>query len=218
MILAHIEISVLAAYILMVVGFIVMIWGAKNLNKQSNARIILIVGVLMVIGGVVCRFSVSLEKTEDARLLRNAHAFLSAKAERAASYIADRFPDGGAAAFLIDDESNSDSDSDNRYLLDDLQRRLSEKGVACDEVLVVGEMTVDKKTGEEKREEATDAGIMKKKLDQVYDKVDIVVNFVGLPDSTSELKKITFLTKKNTATKRNNMLLIGDLGLPYVEQ
>ena len=59
---------------------------------------------------------------------------------------------------------------------------------------------------------------MKKKLDQVYDKVDIVVNFVGLPNSVSELKKITFLTKKNTSTGKNNMLLMNDVGLPYVEQ
>ena len=45
-----------------------------------------------------------------------------------------------------------------------------------------------------------------------------VVNFAGLPSSTAELKKITFLTKKNVATGKNNMLLMNDGGLPYVEQ
>ena len=218
MILANIELPILAVYIVMAVGFIVMIWGAKNLNKKSNARIIMIVGAVMVLGGVGGRFCVSAEKSEDARLERNAHIFLNAKAEKAATYIADRFSDGGTVAFLIDDESYNDSASDNRFVLDDLQSRLSDKGVTCDEILIVGELGVDKKTGEERREDPTDATIMKKKLDQVYDKVDIVVNFVGLPDSTADLKKITFLTKKNAATGKNNMLLMCDTGLPYVEQ
>ena len=218
MILANIELPILAVYVVMAVGFIVMIWGAKNLNKKSSARIIMIVGAVMVLGGVAGRFCVSAEKSEDARLERNAHIFLSAKAEKAASYIAGRFPEGGMAAFLIDEESYNDSSSDSRFVLDELQTRLGEKGVGCDEVLIVGEMGVDKKTGEERREDPTDASIMKKKLDQVYDKVDMVVNFVGLPGSTADLKKITFLTKKNTATGKNNMLLMTDTGLPYVEQ
>ena len=218
MIFANIELPILAVYIVMAVGFIVMVWGAKNLQKKSNARIIMIVGVLMVLGGVGGRFCVSAEKSEDARLDKNAHIFLTAKADMAANYIADRFSDGGTVAFLIDDESYNDSSSDTRFVLDELQKRLGEKGVTLDEVLIVGEMGVDKKTGEERREDPTDATIMKKKLDQVYDKVDIVVNVVGLPGSAADLKKITFLTKKNTATGKNNMLLMTDTGLPYVEQ
>ena len=102
--------------------------------------------------------------------------------------------------------------------MEEIQKRLEEKGATWTEVLTVGEMGTDKKTGEERMEDPTDAAIMKKKLDQVYDKVDIVVNFVGLPSSVSDLKKITFLTKKNTSTGKNNMLLMCDIGLPYVEQ
>jgi predicted nucleotidyltransferase len=37
-------------------------------------------------------------------------------------------------------------------------------------------------------------------------------------DSLSDLRTITFLTRKNTATGKNNMLLLSDFGLPYVEQ
>ncbi len=218
MILADIEPAVLAVYIVMAVGFIVMVWGIKNLSTKSNARIIMGLGALIVFGAVGASFFVSGEKSEDARLEKNARIFRTAKAEKAASYIAERFPDGGSAAFIIDDESNSNSASENYIVLQELQNRLSEKGVSCGDVIIVGELTTDKKTGEEVREEPTDAAIMKKKLDQVYDKVDIVVNFAGLPSSTSELKKITFLTKKNTASGKNNMLLMCDNGLPYVEQ
>ena len=218
MILADIEPTVLAVYIAMAVGFIVMVWGIKNQNTKSNARIIMILGAVIVFGCVIGSFFVSGAKSEDARLAKNSRVFLMAKAERAASYIADRFPEEGSAAFLIDDESYSNSESDSYIVLQELQTRLSAKGVSCGEVLIVGETGVDKKTGEEKREEPTDASIMKKKLDTVYDKVHIVVNFVGLPGSISDLKKITFLTKKNTATKKNNMLLMTDNGLPYVEQ
>ena len=219
MILANVELPVLAVYIVMAVGFIVMVWGIKNQNTKSNARIIMFLGAAMVVGGVVGRFLVSPEKSEDARVEKNARIFHMAKAEKAASYIADRFREnGGTVAFLIDEASNNDSESDTRFMMEELQKRLEEKGVSWSEVLTVGEMGVDKKTGEERLEDPTDAAIMKKKLDQVYDKVDIVVNFVGLPNSVSELKKITFLTKKNTSTGKNNMLLMNDVGLPYVEQ
>ena len=219
MILANVELPVLAVYIVMAIGFIVMVWGIKNLNTKPIARIIMIVGVAMVIGGVVGRLFVSPEKSEDARLAKNVRIFQMAKAEKAASYIAERFQEnGGTVAFLIDEVSYEDSSSDNHIVLEELQKRLEEKGVSWTEVLTVGEVGTDKKTGEDRREDPTDAAIMKKKLDQVYDKVDIVVNFAGLPSSVSELKKITFLTKKNTATGKNNMLLMSDTGLPYVEQ
>ena len=219
MILANIELPVLIVYVLMVVGFFVMVWGIKNLNKNSKARIIMVVGLVTVLGSVVGRALISPKKSEDARFDRNARTMLTAKAERAADYIANRFQENGATvAFLIDEESNNNPDSDNHFVMEELQKRLEEKGANWTEVLVVGEMGTDKKTGESVREDPTDATIMKKKLDQVYDKVDMVVNFVGLPSSTSDLKKITFLTRKNTATGKNNMLLMCDIGLPYVEQ
>jgi len=217
MIFADIELPVLSVYVAMAVGFIIMVWGIKNMNTKSNGRIIMGIGAVIVFGSVAASFFVSGEQSEDARLEKNARTFRSAKAEKAASYIAERFS-GGSAAFLIDDESNSNYESDSYLLLQEIQNRLSEKGISCGDVLVVGELTTDKKTGEERREEPTDAAIMKKKLDQVYDKVDIVVNFAGLPNSISELKKISFLTKKNTGTGKNNMLLMVDNGLPYVDQ
>ena len=218
MIFAAVELPVLSVYIAMAVGFIVMVWGIKNMNTKSNARIIMILGAVIVFGAVVSSFFVSAEKSEDARVVRNGRIFQTSKAEKAASYIADRFPDGGSAAFLIDDESYSNTESGSYFILNELQSRLSEKGISCEDTLIVGEFTTDKKTGEEVRVDPTDATIMKKKLDSVYDKVDIVVNFAGLPSSASELKKITFLTKKNTASGKSNMLLMNDSGLPYVEQ
>ncbi len=222
MILANIELPVLIVYIVMAVGFIVMVWGIKNLNTKSIARLVMILGAVVVFGAFAASFFVSGEKSEDKRLDRNAHTFLMAKAEKAAAYIADRFPEDGSAAFLIDEESYNNSGSDVHFVLDEIQKRLSEKGVSCGDVLIVGEAkeVVDKKTGETNTviEDPTEATVMKKKLDQVYDKVDIVVNFVGLPSSVADLKKITFLTRKNTATKKNNMILMCDNGLPYVEQ
>jgi hypothetical protein len=219
MILASMEIPVLITYVLMVVGFFVMVWGIKNLNKNSIARIVMIVGVVMVLGGVVGRTLISPNKSEDERLTQNARTILAAKAEKAAEYIVDRFQENGATvAFLIDEVSYSSSTSDNYILLDLLKHSLEEKGAVCGDVLVVGEKGIDKKTGEEKTEDPVDATIMKRKLDPYFDQVDIVVNFVGLPESVSESKKITFLSKKNTATGRNNMLLLSDIGLPYVEQ
>lgn len=213
------EISVLITYILMVVGFFIMVWGIKNLNKNTNARIVMIVGVVLVLGGVVGRSLVSPNKSEDERLTQNSHTILSAKAEKAASYILERFQENGATvAFLIDESSYNNTSSDNYFVLDLLQRRLEENGATCADILLVGEKGVDKKTGEEKTEDPLDATIMKKKLDPCFDKVDIVVNFVGVPDTVSDFKKITFLSKKNTATGGNNMLLLCDIGLPCVDQ
>ena len=222
MILANIELPVLIVYIVMALGFIVMVWGIKNINTKSSGRLVMILGAVVVFGAFAASFFVSGAKSEDKRLDRNARAFLCAKAEKAASYIADRFPDDGSAAFLIDEASYNDSSCDNHFVLEEVQKRLSEKGVSCGDVLIVGETkeVVDKKTGETNTvvEDPTDATIMKKTLDQVYDKVHIVVNFVGLPSSVADLKKITFLTRKNNATGKNNMILMCDNGLPYVEQ
>ena len=219
MILANIELPILIVYILMVIGFIIMIWGVKNQNTKSSARIFIALGVLMVLGGVVGRMFISPKKSENARLTKNARIFQDAKAERASEYIAERFHENGATvAFLIDEVSFSDSESENYMMLESFKERLKDRGVAWSEVLIVGETSIDKKTGAEKRESSTDATIMNKKLNQVYDKVDMVINFVGLPRSAADLKKISFLTKKNTATGKNNMLLMNDTGLPFVEQ
>ena len=222
MILANIELPVLIVYIVMAVGFIVMVWGIKNMNKKSIARVFVIVGAVVVFGAFAASFKVSGAKSEDARLVRNAQTFLSAKAEKVATYVTDRFPDGATVAFLIDEQSNNDSESDNAFVLRELQKRLEEKGATCEEVLIVGETkeVADKKTGETSTvtEDPTDAAAMKKALDQVYDKVDMVVNFVGLPSSLADIRKITFLTRKNTATGKNNMIVLNDTGLPYVEQ
>lgn len=222
MILASIELPVLIVYIVMAIGFIGLIWGAKNQNTKPNARLVMFASVAVVIGAVAASFMVSGAKSEDARLVRNVKQFQIAKAEKAASYIADRFP-GGAAAFLIDESALVVPTSEymNSFVLEELQKRLSEKGISVGETLVVGKSKeVVDKSGQASTvvEDPTNAKIMKTNLDTVYDKVDIVVNFVGLPDSLSDLRTITFLTRKNTATGKNNMLLLSDLGLPYVEQ
>ena len=131
MILANIELPVLIVYIVMAVGFIVMVWGIKNINTKSIGRLIMILGALLVFGAFAASFFVSGTKSEDKRLDRNARTFLIAKAEKAATYIADRFPEEGSAAFLIDETSYNDSASDIHFVLDELQKRLSEKGVSC---------------------------------------------------------------------------------------
>ena len=222
MILASIELPVLIVYIVMAIGFIGLIWGAKNQNTKPNARLVMFASVAVVIGAVAASFLVSGTKSEDARLKRNVKQFQTAKAERAASYIADRFP-GGAVAFLIDESSQAVPTSEymNSFVLEELQKRLSEKGVSVGDTLVVGKAReVVDKSGQVNTvvDDPTNAKIMKTTLDTVYDKVDIVINFVGLPDSLSDLRTITFLTRKNTATGKNNMLLLSDIGLPYVEQ
>ena len=221
MILADMELPVLIVYAMMAVGFIVMVWGIKNMNKKSIARIIMIVGVLIFFGAFAASFMVSGAKSEDSRVQKNANTFISAEAEKIASYVANRFPENGTVAFLIDETAYNDMNSDSRRLFDNLRKRLEGKGVSCGEVLLVGgtKEVIDKKTGEETTvdESPTDPAVMKKALDQVNDQVDVVVNFVGLPNSLADLKKLTFLTRKNTATGKNNMILIGDFGLPYVE-
>ena len=222
MILASIELPVLIVYIVMAIGFIGLIWGAKNQNTKPNARLVMFASVAVVIGSVAASFFVSGTKSEDARLQRNVKQFQTAKAEKVASYIADRFP-GGTAAFLIDESSMQVPVSQymNSFVLEEIQKRLAEKGVSVGETLIVGQskQVVDKNGVESTViEEPTNAKIMKTSLDTVYDKVDMVVNFVGLPDSVSDLRTLTFLTRKNTATGKNNMMLLSDLGLPYVDQ
>lgn len=222
MFFANVELPVLIVYTLMVIGFIIMVWGIKSQEKKSYGRLVMIFGALIVFGAFAASFTISGTKSEDARMMKNKHVFLEAKAEKIAEYIAERFPEEGSAAFLIDEESYSNSSSENYQLLQEIKSRLDQKGIACEDELVVGlsKQVVDKKTGEATTvsDDPIDATILKKTLDQVNDKVFIVVNFVGLPNSLADLRKITFLTRKNTSTGKNNMLLLSEDGLPYVEQ
>ena len=218
MILANVEIPVLIVYVVMAIGFIVMIWGVKNLNTKSSARIIVAVGAIIFFGAFIASFKVTGASSEEARFRRNAQTFLKAKAEITASYIADRFPEEGTAAFIIDETSYNDPGSDDYFLLQEIQRLLSERGVSCDEVLVVGESKdVTDKSGDTsiEIEDPTDINILKKRFAQVKDKVDIVVNFAGLPNSTPDINSITFLTGTSTRGQ-NNMIILSDNGLPYV--
>lgn len=150
------------------------------------------------------------------KLADNVKAFRSAKVEKAVSYISERFPNG-TVAFMIEEAFYNDPDSENYLLLQEMQKRLNEKGISCDDVLIVGKKGIDSKTGEDKIEDPLDASIMKKQLQMLVDKVDIVVNFAGLPKSVADLRKITFLVRKNTGTGKNNMLLMCDSGLAYVD-
>lgn len=222
MIFANVEIPVLIVYIVMAIGFIVMVWGIKNMNTKSSGRIFVAVGAIIFFGAFIASFKITGASSEEARFRRNAQAFLKAKAEITASYIAERFPEECSVAFIIDETSNNDPGSDDYFLLQEIQKLLSERGASCDEILIVGESkeVTDKKTGETTTEieDSTDANILKKRLNQVYDKVDIVVNFAGLPNSTSDLKSISFLTRKNASNGKNNMIVLSDNGLPYVEQ
>ena len=139
MILASIELPVLIVYIVMAIGFIGLIWGAKNQNTKPNARIVMFASVAVVIGAVAASFMVGGAKSEDARLMRNVKQFQTAKAEKVASYISDRFP-GGAVAFLIDESSLGvpANEYGNSFVLEELQKRLSEKGISVGDTLVVG--------------------------------------------------------------------------------
>lgn len=223
MLLANVELPVLIVYVVMAIGFIVMIWGIQNLNKKSSGRIIMILGVLVFFGAFIASFMISGKKSEDKRLEKNAQKFLMAKAEKVASYIADRFPEEGSAAFLIDEDSYKNSESENYYLLSEIKRLLSEKGISCEDELIVGKskQIVDKKTGEESivTDDPTDVKIMQSTLKQINEKVSIVVNFVGLPSSITDLQDIKFLTpRKTVGMTKNNMILLTGNGLPFVPQ
>lgn len=222
MVLASMEIIDYITWGAMLAGFIALIWGIQNINKNANGRIVMIAGAVVVFVGVAGRlYSSFFTDAKKDRVENNEIVFLQAKAEKAASYIAERFPEGGSVGFLIDETSYNDSGSDNRCVLDELQKRLSERGFSCEDVIIVGEskQVVDKKTGEESTEieDPTNASIMEKKLKPLVDKVEIVINFVGLPESLNDAK-LSFLTRKNTATGRNNMMLLCDTGLPFVPQ
>jgi len=221
MILANVELPVAIVYIVMAIGFIVMVWGIKNMNTKSSARIIVAVGAVIFFGAFAASFKVSAEGSEDARFRRNAQAFLKAKAEVVASYIAERFP-GGSVAFIMEESSSNDTESDDYFVLQELQSRLSEKGVSSGDILIVGKskQVVDKKTGESNEviDEPTDPTLMQKQLKTVFEKVDVVINFAGLPNSTADIGKVSFITSKPNRSGKNNMIIMNDNGLPYVEQ
>ena len=149
------------------------------------------------------------------KLEKNAKVFRSAKAEKAVSYIAERFPHGDVA-FLIDEAFYNNPDSEDRILLDEMQKRLGEKGISCDTVLTI--KTNEDETGAGKGSQDSErlfAKNLNNVLSEVRDKVDIVVNFVGLPKSVSGINDVRLL-RGTSPDGRNNMLLMNDAGLAFV--
>lgn len=150
------------------------------------------------------------------KLEENVKVFRSAKADKAASYIAERFPEG-KVAFLIEDVFYNDPDSEYRILLDAIRRRLAENGIDCDTVLTIKTSENEIGAGNKSRdpESVFVANLNKALLDVVRDNVDIVVNFVGLPKSVRGVQDVRSLRGASSAGK-NNMLLMSDAGLAYV--
>lgn len=144
----------------------------------------------------------------------NVKVFRAAKAEKAASCIAERFPEG-KVAFLIEEVFYNDPESEYRIVLDEIRKRLSEKGISCDDVLTIrtgGDETAAKKAADPEEAFAKDLNTA---LADVQNSVDIVVNFAGLPKSDKGFQAVRFL-RGSSASGRNNMLLMTDTGLDFI--
>ena len=221
MLLAKIEILDIVTYVVIFAGFIAMIWGVKNLNKTSSGRIVMIAGAVVLLAGTIFASirSISDNTVENVNKVKN--VFLTAKAAKAAEFIKQRFPENPTVAFLISEESYNKADSDDRIVLDELQKRLGEAGIACDKVITI-------KTAEEEGDGAKKAKDkdpaeayakeLNKALGEVKDKVNILVNFIGLPESSSAIASVNFLKETRASAGKNDMLLLTDVGLPYVKQ
>ena len=136
-------------------------------------------------------------------------AFLAAKAKKAADFIRERYTENPAVAFLISEESYNNADSDDRFVLEEMRKRLNRKGISCDKVITL-------KMSES--EGGISSAKLNKVLGEVKDNVNILVNFIGLPESTSGIASVNFLKETGASAGRNDMLLMCDIGLPFVRQ
>lgn len=211
-------------YVIMFGGLVAVIWGIRNLNKTANGRLVMIIGAVILFGGVAFHI-VYTWPTKDKTLDRNEKkevAFRMAKAEKAARYIADRFP-GGRVAFLIDETSAANPESEPRFVLDELKRLLGEKGLTCEEEIKIKVAEEDGDSARKSRSSADPEEAFGKTLNSTLDKIkdkdklDIVVNFIGMPKSIKGFEAVKFLQGTSSAGKKN-MLLMNDVGLDYVKQ
>jgi len=211
-------------YVIMFAGLVAVIWGIKNLNKTANGRLVTIIGAVVLFGGVAFNIVYSWP-TKEKTLGRNEKkeaAFRIAKAEKAAQYIADRFPEG-RVVFLIDEASSQNQESEACFVLEEMKKRLSEKGLTYDEEIKIKVAEEDGDAAKKNKSSADPEEAFGKMLNNVLDKIkdkdkiDIVVNFVGMPKSTGGFKEIKFL-QGSSSTGKKNMLLMNDVGLDFVKQ
>ena len=157
------------------------------------------------------------EKEMVLRIAQNTKTFRLAKVKKAVQYIAEKFPEG-EVAFLIYENSFNDIDSEDRFVLDETQKRLTEKGILCGKVITIEhQKDEDEAGGKSWRDpEETFARELNMALADVQDRVNIVVNFVGLPNSVKGFNSIRFISRKPSSAGKNNMLLMNDAGLAFV--
>ena len=211
-------------YVIMFAGLLAVIWGIRNLNKTANGRVVMIIGAVVLFGGVIFNI-IYTWPTKDKTLDRNEKkeaAFRMAKAEIAARYIAERFPDG-RVAFLIDETSAANPESESSIVLAELKRLLGEKGLTCEEEIKIKVAEEDGDSAKKPKSSADPEEAFGKTLNSVLDKIkdkdklDIVVNFIGMPKSQKGFDSVKFI-QAASSTGKKNMLLMNDVGLDFVKQ
>ena len=221
MLFARIEILDILTYVLMFAGLVAVIWGIKNLNKTSNGRIVMIAGAVVLFGSAIyaCIRSMSDNTVENVTKVKT--VFLTAKAAKAADFIRERYPENPTVAFLISEEAYNNADSDDRIVFDELKKRLEEAGISCDKVITL-KTSEDEGENASKKNAKDPADAFKDKLNtalkEVKDNVNILVNFIGLPESAGAVSSINFIKETRASAGKNDMLLMSALGFPYVKQ
>ena len=219
MLFARVEILDILAYVLMFAGLVAVIWGVKNLNKTSNGRIVMIAGAVVLFGGAIyaCIRGMADNTVENVTKVKT--VFLTAKAAKAADFIRER--ENPAIAFLISEEAYNNAESDDRIVFEELKKRLEEAGISCDKVITL-KMSEDEGETSSKKNAKDPAEAYKDKLNtalkEVKDNVNILVNFIGLPESSGAVAGVNFIKETRASAGKNDMLLMCDVGLPYVKQ
>lgn len=216
MILFAMEMGAMIAYAIMGIGVVGMIWAAAASKKNESMKLFIYIFLAVVIGALLVKtFFINENDSQDARLYDNARIMQMARVNKVADYIVQKWPNG-KVSFLVNEiqmQEQSEGDYLDKFAVTELKRILTEKGMECtDDLIMVGKLVKD-----DVYENPTDTAVLTKALKSQIDKVNVVVNFVGLPEAKGEADKLPYLIKKNT-NNMNNMIVMSDVGLPYVNQ
>lgn len=215
------EIANMIVYAVMAVSVIGVLWAWKGSTTNPNLKPLIFVFVAVILGCLVMNmFVFKASKSEDKRFDRNLVRIQTAKAARAAEYIDEKWHDGKIIFLASEDIMNESEDDYTRlFVMREIMRRLDAVGISYEENPVISKPEAPKKVdGVMVQGAPNDLTSLTKALrPYVGDKVDVCVNFVGLPEVDGDADKLTYITKKSAA-KKGNMLVMVETGLPYLDR
>lgn len=183
-------------YVIMGLGLIAMMWCAKNQRRVANAQLYSVICLVIVAVSAVMALSSYFGDGELEQSISNAKQFELAKVDQIAQFVAKNYA-GKKVAVIIRSDSMKPSDYQIN-ILEAFTERVKDKVQLLDPMIIQMTDYSQVSSGEGQNPPpvmSPEEELNAKKFNQQFDacrsqKVDIIVNFAGLPPMTDQVSKL----------------------------